>query len=142
MSTERRTDRGDYVLVEIGEPTVESPTVGYASHVEWKVGTEQANLAALTEQAATSVERLVAARISLAGVRAALDAVKTSAQAVADKANNQLTAGDTKALARAIVDVVNGLDTVTAEERRIAREVLALARLAGGRTESADTGTE
>jgi len=34
---------GDYVLVEVGEPTVENPTAWFSRDVQWKAGTAQAN---------------------------------------------------------------------------------------------------
>lgn len=73
MSTERRTDMGNYVLVEIGEPTVENPTVWFSQSQEWKPGTPTANLMAIQQQA----------EAALAANRAYVTGTPTAAQTTA-----------------------------------------------------------
>lgn len=52
MSTERRTDQGDYIEVVVGEPTWDDPSEWGYSLAEPKPGTPQAN-ASIVDQAIT-----------------------------------------------------------------------------------------
>lgn len=100
MSTERRTDMGEYVLVEAGEPTVTAPSVWYSRGQEWKAGTAGANAQAITDY-------LVQRRARLAAIRTQAQAVSARAATSGNPTAAQMTAlqTDIKTLAAAVDDL-------------------------------------